>query len=170
VNFWIESPFNMVIYPSLQPINALVVANQGLPKIIVLPLVGSFDWMTRNSTRYSHEANVTMISSKIPSGITLVLSPNSKMVGVVLRRGFNCNFSKVVVVITLMVSPRSMRVFQMETSLMDMVTMGLSRFPYFASFGCSDMYLEISPIKCTVGRSFCFLPVFLIHNFLTTLL
>jgi hypothetical protein len=170
VRFWIDSPFEMVISPSLQPINALVVANQGLPIMTGGPLVGSFEWMTRKSTGYSHEAKVTMISSKIPSSITLVLSANSKMVGVGLRRGFNCNFSKVVAVITLMVAPVSMRVFPMETSLMVMVTIGFPRFPYFASFDCFDMYSESYPIKCTLGGSFFFIPDFLIHNSLTTLL
>ena len=126
--------------------------------------------MTRKSTGYSHEAKVTMTSSKIPSGITLVLSANSKMVGVGRRRGCNYNCSKVVVVITLMAAHRSMRVFPMETSLMVMVTTGFPGFPYFASFGCSDMYSKSSPIKCIVGGSFFFLPGFLIHNYLTTLL
>jgi len=32
MSFWIENPFEMVISPSLQPINALDVANQGFPK------------------------------------------------------------------------------------------------------------------------------------------
>ena len=170
VSLWIESPFDMVISPSLQSINSLVVANQGLPKITGWPLVVSFEWMTRKSTGYSHEAKLTMISSKIPSSITLVLSANSKMVGVGQRRGCKCNCSKVVAVITLMVSPRSMRVFPMETSLMVMVTTGFLGFPYFPRFGCSDMYLESPPTKCTVGGSFFFLPGFLIHNSLTNLL
>jgi len=130
VRFWIESPIEMVISPSLQPINALVVANQGIPKIMGCHLVGSFEWMTRKSIGYYHEAKVTMISSKVPSGITLVLSANSKIVGVGLRRGFSCNSSKVVTVITLMVAPRSMRVFPMETSLMVMVTTGFPGFPF----------------------------------------
>jgi hypothetical protein len=111
-----------------------------------------------------------MTSSKIPSGVTVVLSANFKMVGVGRRRGCNCNRSKVVAVITLMVAPRSMRVFQMETSLMVIVTKGFPRFPYFAIFGYSDMYSESPPTKCTVGGSFCFLPGFLVHNSLTTLL
>jgi hypothetical protein len=119
---------------------------------------------------YSHEAKVTMTSSQIPSGITLVLYANSKIVGVGRRRGCNCNCSKVVAVITLMDAPRYMRVFPMDTSLMVMVTTGFPGFPYFASFGCSDMYSESPPIKCTVGGSFFFLPDFLIHNSLTTLL
>jgi hypothetical protein len=140
VSFWIESPSEMVIYPSIQPINALPMANQGLPKITGWPCVGYFDWMQINSIGYSHEAKVTMISSKILSGITLVLSVNYKMVRVGLKRGFNCNSSKVVIVIALMVSPRSMRVFPMETSLMFMVTTGFLGFPYFSTLDCSDMY------------------------------
>jgi hypothetical protein len=76
----------------------------------------------------------------------------------------------VVTIITLMVAPRSMRVFPMETSLMVMVTTGFPGFPYFYTLGFSDMYSESSPIKCTVGGSFCFLPGFLIHNSLTNLL
>jgi hypothetical protein len=105
----------MVISPSLQPINALAMAYQGVPKITRWPLVGSFEWITRKSTGYSHEDKVTMIPSKIPSGITLVLSANSKMVGVGLRRGFNCNSSKVLMFITYMDAHRSMRVFPMDT-------------------------------------------------------
>jgi hypothetical protein len=46
VSVWIESPFEMVICPSLQLINAFVVSKQGLPKITGWPLVGSFEWMT----------------------------------------------------------------------------------------------------------------------------
>jgi hypothetical protein len=62
--------------------NALAVANQGIPKIMVWPLVGTIEWMMRKSTGYSHDANVTMISSNIPTGINFVLFANSKMVGV----------------------------------------------------------------------------------------
>lgn len=160
----------MVISPSLQPINAFAMASQGLPKITGWPRAGSFEWMTRKSTGYSHEAKVTMTSSKIPSGITLILSTNSKMVGVGRRRGCNYNCSKVVAVITLMAAPRSMRVFLMGTSLVVMVTTGFHGFPYFTSFGCFDMYSESPPTNCIVGGSFCFLPGFLIHNSLTTLL
>jgi hypothetical protein len=126
--------------------------------------------MTRKSSGYFHEANATMMSSNIPSGITFFLSSNSKVVGVGLRRGFNYNSSKVVITIKFMASPRSMRVFSMETLLMVIVTMGFPRFPYFVTLGFSNMYLESSPIICTVGGSLCFLPVFLIHNSLTTLL
>jgi hypothetical protein len=43
VSFWIERPFEMVIYPSLQPINALAVASEGLPKMTGWPLAGSFE-------------------------------------------------------------------------------------------------------------------------------
>jgi hypothetical protein len=125
--------------------------------------------MTRKSIGYSHEANVTMISSKIPSGINFFLSANSKIVEVGLRRGFNCDSSKVVTIITLMSSPRSMRVFLIGTLLMVIVTTGFSGFSYFATVGFFDMYSESCPIKCTVGGSFCFLHGFLIHNFLTTL-
>jgi hypothetical protein len=170
LSFYIESPFEMVISPSLHPINALAMANQSLPKIVGWPLVGSFELMTRKSTGYSHESKVTMISSKILSGIALVLSSNSKMVGVGLRRGFNCNFSKIVAVIKLMDAPRYMRVFPMETSLMVMATTGFLGFPYFSSFNYFDMYSKSSPIKCIVGGSFYFLPGFFIHNSLTTLL
>jgi hypothetical protein len=53
---------------------------------------------------------------------------------------------------------------------MVMVTTGFPRFPYFANFGYSDMYLESPPTQCTVGGSFFFLPGFLIHNSSTTLL
>jgi hypothetical protein len=58
----------------------------------------------------------------------------------------------------------------METSLIVIVTTGFPGLPYFASFGCSDMYSESPPMKCIVGGLFCFLPGFLIHNYLTTLL
>jgi hypothetical protein len=126
--------------------------------------------MTRKSTGYSHEAKVTMLSYKIPSSITLLLSTNFKMVGVGRRRGCNCNCSMVVAVITLMVAPTSMRVFPVETSLMVMVTMGFHGFPYFSNFGYSDMYLERSPMKCIVGGSSFFLLGLLKHNSLTTLL
>jgi hypothetical protein len=126
--------------------------------------------MTRKSIVYSHDVIVTMILSNIPSGITFVLSANSKIVGVGLRRGFNYNSSKVVVVITLMAAPRSMRVFPMGTLLMVIVTMGFPRFVDFVTLGFSDMYSDNSPIKCTIGGSLCFLPGFLIHNSLTTLL
>jgi hypothetical protein len=126
--------------------------------------------MTRKSIGYSHEANVTMISSKIPLGITFVLYSNSKIVLVGLGRGFNYNSSKVVTFITLMASPRSMRVFLIGILLMVLVTTGFPRFSYFSTLGCSDMYSKSYPITCTIGGPFFFLPSFLIHNSLTTLL
>jgi hypothetical protein len=82
---------------------------------------------------------MTMTSSKIPLGITLVLFANSKMVGVGRRRDCNCNCSKVVAVITLMVAPRYMRVFPIETSLMLMVTTG---------FLDSHIFLVLASLIC----------------------
>ena len=105
-----------------------------------------------------------MISSKIPSGMTLVLSSNSKIVVVGLRRGFNYNSSKVVTIITLMAAPRSMRLFPMGTLLMVIVTMRFPGFAYFVTLGCSDMYSDNYPIRCTIGGYLCFL-----HSFLYTI-
>ncbi len=68
--------------PSRHPMKALVVANQGLPKIIEWPLVGYFEWMTMKSIGYSHEANVTRMSSRMPINFMVVLSASVRTLGV----------------------------------------------------------------------------------------
>jgi hypothetical protein len=109
--------------------------------------------MTRNSIGYSHDSNVTMISSNIPLGTTFVLSANSKIVGVGRRKCFNCNSSKVVIVITLMAALRSMT---MRILLMVIITTGFPGFAYFVTLGCSNMYSYNSPTNETVGGYFLF--------------
>ena len=130
-----EVPFDIVKIPSLHPMKALAVANQGLPNITRCSLIRSLVWSTRKSTGYSHEAIVTVMSSNAPTGLTVLLSANSKMVGVGLRRLYNCNFCKVVIDITLIASPKSTRVFPMGISLIQIVT---TRFPGLSKFGSRD--------------------------------
>ena len=124
----------MVISPFLHSIKALAVANHGLPKILGCPLEGSFDSMTIKlmSTGYSHESTDTIMSSRTPTGFTVVWSTSSKMEGVGRKNCPNYKASKTVVVIILMAAPKSINVLSMEVLFMITVTMGAPGFVYFA--------------------------------------
>ena len=133
ISLCVDNPLEIVISPSLHPIKAFAVANHGLPKIIVCPLEVSFDSTTINLTGYSHEATDTTISSRTPTGITLVRYASSRIEGVDQRNCPNCKTSKNTVVIVLIADPKSTSVFSMEILFTIIVTIGLPTFVYFAT-------------------------------------
>ena len=131
-----ENPLEIVISPSLHPIKAFAVANHGLPKMIGCPLEGSFDSMTIKSTGYSHEATDTTMSSRTPTGFTVVRSASSRMEGVGQRNCPNYKTSKTVVVIMLIADPKSINVFSMVVLFIITITNGAPGFVYFAIWDC----------------------------------
>ena len=106
-----DNLLEMVIYPSLHPMKALAVSNHGLPSIIGCPLEGYFYSNTMKSTRYSHEAIDTKMSSKIPTCLTIVRSASSRMEGVGRRNFPNCKNSKTTVVNKSIADLRSINIF-----------------------------------------------------------
>ena len=132
ISLWVDNPLEMVISPSIHPIKTLAVANHGIPKMIGCPSEGSFDSMTINSTRYSHEAIDTIMSSKTQTGFTAVRSTSSKMEGVGRRNCPNCKTSKTVVMIILMTDPKSINVLPMAVLFIIIVTTRAPGFVYFA--------------------------------------
>ena len=141
-----DNPLEIVISPSLHPIKAFAVNNHGLPKIIRFPLEGSFDFMTIKSTGYSHEATDTTISSRTPASFTVVRSASSRMEGVGWRNCPNCKAYKTVVVIMLIVYPKSINVFSMAVFFIITVTTGAYVFVYFAIWDWPVIHSDISPI------------------------
>ena len=103
----------MIMLPDLHPMKASVVANHGLQIIKGWPPKFAFFYKIKKSTGYSHESKETMISSNIPSGITLDLSANSKIVVVDLML-FKSKCYIVSVVITFILAPKSINVFGTE--------------------------------------------------------
>ena len=136
----------MVISQSLHRIKALAVANHGLPNIIGCPLEGSFDSMTIKSTGYSHEATDTIMSSRTPTGFTVVRFASSKMEGVDRRNCPNYEASKTAVVIILMVAPKLINVLSMELLFIITFITEAPGFLYFANQDWSDIYSNISPM------------------------
>ena len=128
-----DNPLEIVISPSLHPIKAFRVANHGIPKIIGCPLEGSFDSMTIKSTRYSHEAIDTTMSSRTPTSFTVVRSASSRMEGVGRRNCPNCKNYKTAVVIILMADPKSINVLSMAVLFIITVTTGAPGFVYLQS-------------------------------------
>ena len=96
-----DNPLEIVISPPLHPIKAFAVANHILTKIIGCPLDGSFDSMIIKLIGYSHEATDTIMSSRTPTGFTIVRSASSRMEGVGQRNCPNYKTSKTMVVIML---------------------------------------------------------------------
>jgi hypothetical protein len=66
-------------------VNASTVANQGQPSTTGCPGLGDLEWITKKSTGYSQEANVTIISSKLSSRVMTDLSARSSKVYVGLK-------------------------------------------------------------------------------------
>ena len=131
MSLYVDNPLEIVISPSLHPIKAFVVANHGLPKIIGFPLEGSFDSTTIKSTGYSHEATDTKMSSRTPTGFTVVRSASSRMEGVGRRNYPNCKTYKTTVVIMLIADPKLINVFSMVMLFIIGVTTGAPGFVYF---------------------------------------
>ena len=88
--------------------------------------------MTINLIGYSHEATNIIMSSRTPSGFTVVRSASSRIEGVDQRNFPNCKTSKNVVVIMLMADPKSINVFSMTILFTMTVTTKASGFVYFA--------------------------------------
>ena len=89
-------------------------ANHGRPRIRGWPPSLDFGCSTRKLTRYSEEGMEITTSSRIPFGQIVDLSASSKIVGGD-RKFFNPRSFKVSLVIILMATLQSTRVFEMET-------------------------------------------------------
>lgn len=68
--------------PDLQPMKALAVANQGLPRINECPHKLFLGVKTMKSIEYSQESKDTQTSSNTPSGLITDLSTSCNKVGV----------------------------------------------------------------------------------------
>ena len=106
MRFFISVPYDMVIDPDRQLMQASVVANQGLPRINGCPPRCDLRCKTKKLARYSQESTEITRSSKIPSGLIVDLFPSSKMVGVGLRL-VSPSFLTVSIVIILIATPKS---------------------------------------------------------------
>ena len=82
VNLFFELPSAIYISPDLQLMKALVVANQGLPRMSGYPSRLFLEVNIIKSTRYSQESKDTEIYSNTPSGLITDLSINCSNVGV----------------------------------------------------------------------------------------
>ena len=78
----VSVPSDIVMDPDRQLLQASAVANQGLPRINGCPPSYDFGCNTKKSAGYSHESTEMTRSSRIPLGLMVDLSANSKMVGV----------------------------------------------------------------------------------------
>lgn len=89
---------------------ASVVANQGHPKNTICLGLEVFGEIIIKSMGYFQEMIMTTMYYEIPTGLTMDLSANSKIIGVGL---IPCSCKDVMVskVMALIVAPRSVRVF-----------------------------------------------------------
>src|SRR5713101_2760430 len=79
VRFLVSIPSDIIIDPDRQLMQASAVANHGLPRINGCPPSCDFGCNTKKSAGYSHESTDITRSSKIPSGLMVDLSANSKI-------------------------------------------------------------------------------------------
>ena len=90
--------------------HASAVANQGLPKINGYPPRVPLGDSTTKSKQKSKESKVTMISSIIPSGLTVELSANWSIVGVSINP-IILSLNKTSLVMVLIDAPKSIKTF-----------------------------------------------------------
>ena len=93
------------------------------------------------------------MSSRTPTGFTVIWSASSRMEGVGRRNCPNYKNSKIVVVIMLIADPRLINVFSMEVLFIITVTIGAFGFVYFAIGDLSVIHSDISPITWIVRGS-----------------
>lgn len=156
VSCFLSMPLEMIMLPNLHPMNASTVANHGLPSMSGSPPKFDFGWNTKKSTRYSQGSSETIISSSIPSGMTFERSTNSRTIGVDYKF-VSCNIFIVSNVITFIATPKSIRVFGIETLLIIVVTLGMPRSTYFSI----EMTFDIKPTKFPITCIVCGLNLFL---------
>ena len=123
---------DIVMDPDRQLMQASAVANQGLPRINGCPPNCDLGCNTKKSAGYSHESTEMTRSSRIPSGLMVDLSANSKIVGVGLRL-VSPSFLTVSIVITLIAAPRSTSTLGICVCPICTVTVGLPGSPYLVT-------------------------------------
>ena len=144
---------------------ALAMANQGLPRINGCPPSYDLGCKTKKSARYSHESTEMMRSSKIPLGLIVDLSTSSIMVGVVLRL-VSPSFLTVSMVTTLIVVTKSTST--LGICVLPIYTMTVivwfPRSSYLDKRVFSIINSDNFPMTWTMGGSLGFLPGFLVHR------
>ena len=78
MRFFISVPSDMVIDPDRQLMQALAVANQGLPRFNECPPSYDLGFKTKKLVGYSQDSTEITRSSNIPSGLIVDLSASSK--------------------------------------------------------------------------------------------
>ena len=131
MRFLVSVPSDMVIDLDRQLMQALVVANQGLPRINGCPPSYDLGCKTNKLAGYSQESTEMMRSSKIPSGLMVDLLANSKMVGVGLRL-VSPSFLIVSIVMTLIATPKSTSMLGICVCPICTVTVGFPGSSYLA--------------------------------------
>jgi len=106
----------MVIFMDLHPMQASFVSSHGLPKIKEYPPKLDLSCRTMKSTGYSQEYKEIMAYSIIPLGL-IVDRPVSCKTVEVSRRKNNPRLSIVSLFITLIATPKSIKLLGMRTSL-----------------------------------------------------
>ena len=163
MRFFISVPYDMVIEPDRQLMQASAVANQGLPRINGCPSSCDLGCKNKKLAGYSQESTVIMRSSKIPSGLIVDLSASYKMVGVGLRLA-SPSFLTVSIVITLIVSPKSISMLGICVHPICTMTVGFPRSSYLAKRVFPIINADNFPMTWTVEGSLGFLPGFFVHR------
>lgn len=125
-------PFDIIMFLGLQPMNASVVANHGLPKISGYPARLAFGCKAMKSEGHSHESNAMTKFSMIPLGFTVDLFANYKTIGVGLRLA-NRSSCIVSLVMTLKAIPKSIKVFLIRVPFILTSTTGFLGFVYLGT-------------------------------------
>ena len=150
----------MAIDRDQQPMQASVVAIQGLPRISGCPPSYDLGCKTKKSAGYSHESTEATRSSNIPSGLIVDLSTSSRMVGVG-RILVSPSFRTISMVIMLIAAPISTDTLNICVFLTCRVTVGFLGSSYLARRVFPIINSDSFPMTWTVGGSLGFLPGFL---------
>ena len=142
---------------------ASAMANQGLPRINGCPPSCDFGCNTKKSAGYSHESTEMTRSSRIPSGLMVDLSTNSKMVGVGLIL-VSPIFFTVSIVMTLIAAPKSTSTLGICVCPICTVTVGFLGSSYLVTRVFTVINVDNFPMTWIVAGSLGFLLSFFVHR------
>lgn len=126
--------------------------------------------ITIKSVWYSHESIDTIMYSKIPFGHAVELLAICRIVMVCLKYGWRFNISIVSLVITLIATPKSIKVFSIIFLLIFTFTTRLLGLGYLGSRTLPNFRSMSFPMTLIVGGYFFIFPTLLIQDSLMNLL
>ena len=110
---------------------ASIVSRHGIHRMREYPFNLELVWRTMKSIGYSHESVDTITYSDTPSGFMVDMYANWSIVGVCIKNTWRINLSMVYFFMTLMATPKSIKVFVINLLAIWILVIGLLRLDIY---------------------------------------